>query len=180
MTTCAWSVSQIDDGERKYQPILLFPCAFAICPGTRAPARLDAHASALRRLCIAERRATQTIPICRARNAAAAARAQINTMILKISGNEADWLSSAEQRLPGRRRPASYSTSPLFRMVDEESREQVVRDLHLGLALVGEVALEAPPAEVAPGERRIPWRIGLQRPHLRVVRRVVEEGRRDP
>ena len=147
--------SPVDDAERKYQPILLFPCAFAICPGTRAPARLDAHASALRRLCIAERRATQTRPICRARNAAAADDTdKHNDIKNKRKTGQRLRVSSARRRPPGGRRLASCNapSSLCFWMVDEASRNQKVRDLHLGLALVGEVALEAPPAEIAPRE----------------------------
>ena len=32
----AVGLSPVDDAERKYQPVLLFPCAFATCPDVRA------------------------------------------------------------------------------------------------------------------------------------------------
>ena len=86
-------------------------------------------------------------------------------------------VSSARRRLPSRRRLASCSApSSLFSMFDEalraslvgrvpglaapprvdvaaESREPKIGDLHLGLALIRKIALEAPPAEIAPTKR---------------------------
>ena len=78
-------------------------------------------------------------------------------MILKISGPGAELRdSSAARRLPGRRRPASCGApSSLRTMVDAASREQVVRYLNFRFALVGEVTLEAPSAEMAPRERGV-------------------------
>ena len=78
-------------------------------------------------------------------------------MILKISGPGAELRdSSAARRLPGRRRPASCGApSSLRTMVDDASREQVVRYLNFRFAFVGEVALEAPSAEMAPRERGV-------------------------
>ena len=75
---------------------------------------------------------------------------------IKISGRRGNglWVSSARRRHPVGVALASCGapSSLCFWMVDEASRNQKVRDLHLGLALVGEVALEAPPAEIAPRE----------------------------